>query len=76
MAGMDDLFLAKRGAAKLIADLVLTLEETDPTIKERFLKRVKAAYGDAHDLPDLKGVQEMEIFKWTYEMISAGTTKT
>lgn len=46
-----DLFQAKRGTAVLAACIVQTLNESDNTFQERFLKRLSEAYYEIRDNP-------------------------
>lgn len=68
-AKLDDLFRAKRGTAVLAACIVQTLNESDDTFQERFLKRLSEAYYEIRD--NQSGdwgqdvLQELELLSWT-----------
>jgi len=50
-ANLSDLHRAKRGVAILATCIVETLNETDPTFQERFLRRLERAYREVKGLP-------------------------
>jgi hypothetical protein len=60
-----ELHRAKRGAAILATIIVQTINETDPTFKERFLARLARGYRELKDNTDGDVVQEMELLTWT-----------
>ena len=61
-----DLHQSKRGVALLVAALVETLAETDPTFKARMLKRLIWAYEEIKD--DGSGdINTLELINWTRE---------
>ena len=66
----DDLFRAKRGVAALAACLVHTLNETDKTFQERFLKNLDEVYYEFPDDTDGDVNQELELFSWTREYLT------
>lgn len=63
----DDLKGAKSGTAVLVAVLVQTLNETDPTFKERFLEKLAQAYTERRDEGD---ISELEFLSWARELVS------
>ncbi|MBZ9960831.1 hypothetical protein [Mesorhizobium sp. BR1-1-14] len=66
MAGQTtDLHRAKRGTAILAACIVQTLNESDPSFRERFLKRLSDAYYMEGDV-----IQELELLAWTREYLT------
>lgn len=69
MANKDRHFLAKRGTAALVACIVEVLRESDPTFRARFLSKLDELYEQARDLDDAEGVEEMELFRWTREIV-------
>jgi hypothetical protein len=60
-----ELHRSKRGVAILATCIVQTLNESDPTFQERFLKRLSLAYRELKDNTDGDVVQEMELLSWT-----------
>jgi hypothetical protein len=65
-----DLHRAKRGTAILIACVVQTLNESDPSFEERFLERLGRAYGELKDNFDGDVRQELELVNWTREFLT------
>ncbi len=65
-----DLFHAKRGTAALVACVVQTLNESDPTFRKRFLERLEAGYREIKDDWDGDVIQELELFSWTGEFLN------
>ncbi|MBL8773895.1 MAG: hypothetical protein JNK30_21085 [Phenylobacterium sp.] len=49
IVALSDLHQSKRGIAALTACLVQTINESDPTFQERFLKRLGEAYYEIRD---------------------------
>jgi hypothetical protein len=64
----DDLYQAERGVAVLVACLAETLSESDPTFKERFLKKLEKWYQDFRD-GKAAGMPEMELLSWTRDIL-------
>jgi hypothetical protein len=60
-----ELHRAKRGAAILATCIVQTLNESDPTFKDRFLERLSRAYRELKDNTDGDVIQELELLSWT-----------
>jgi hypothetical protein len=63
----SDLFRAKRGVAVLATCIVQTMNETDPTFTDRFLRRVERAYYEIREgRMGWEGdtLQELELLKW------------
>ena len=64
----DDVMLTKRGTAKIVAALVQTINESDPTFQDRFLRRLTALryivrdneLGEAGNDPNIEG----ELLTW------------
>jgi hypothetical protein len=69
-AQTTDLFHAKRGVAALVACLVQTLNETDPTFQERFLARLRKAYSEFSDHTEGDAIQELELLSGIMEYIT------
>ena len=67
---LTELHRAKRGAAALTACVVQTLNESDPTFQERFLKNLGEAYREFRDDTDGDVTQELELFQWTREYLT------
>lgn len=67
----NDVFRAQRGTAILVASLVQTIAEVDPSFQERFIKRIEAAYSDIRDDETYHGgVNEMELLSWVREYLT------
>lgn len=66
----SDLHRAKLGMTMVAACLVQTLNETDPTFQERFLKRMAAAYRELKDNTDGDVKEQMEAISWTRELLT------
>ena len=66
----SDLFRAKRGTAALVACVVQTLNESDPSFQERFLKRLGDVYAEFRDNTDGDVIQELELLAWTREYLT------
>lgn len=66
----SDLHRAKVGVAVLATTLVKTLNETDPTFQERFLKNLTTAHYKLRD--DTKGdvIEQIELLTWTREYLT------
>ena len=56
----------KMGVSILVACIVQTLNESDPTFQKRFLDRVAAAYSEVQDLT---GTDCSELLYWPREML-------
>ena len=69
-ANTTDLHRAKRGMTAVVACLVQTLNETDPSFKERFLKRLEKAYQEFRDNMEGDVRQELEAISWTREYLT------
>lgn len=67
---LSDLHRAKRGVAALTACLVHTLNKSDPTFQERFLKNLGEVYSEFRDNTDGDVNQELEVFSWTQEYLT------
>ena len=67
---LTELHRAKRGAAALTACVVQTLNESDPTFQERFLKRLGGVYSEFRDNTDGDVTQELELFQWTRQYLT------
>jgi hypothetical protein len=76
----DDLFRAKRGVAVLVACIAQTLNESDPTFEERFVKKLDAAYSEVreHSSAELPGdpIHEMELISWVRELLTGWCLST
>jgi hypothetical protein len=63
----DDLIQTKLAAAYLAAAIVQTLNESDPTFRERFLHTLSKAYGSLRDQAET--VAGLEMLVWTREIL-------
>lgn len=78
MGMSDEEWNVRAGAAALATCLVKTLEQTDPTFQERFLKNLEEAYYHFKDDSEAKGADgkprpvtgALEILSWTREMLT------
>lgn len=61
---------AKIGTAILATCLVQTLNETDPTFQERFLKKLSEAYYELRDNTEGDVIEQMELLSWTREFLT------
>ena len=79
MAGLtDEQWTVRTGAAALVTCIVRTLQESDPTFEERFLKKLDEAYSDFRDeresfradgsRREVTGV--LEMLSWTNELLT------
>ena len=66
----DELHKAKAAVSQLVACLVQTLDESDPTFQDRFLKRLEAAYNEARDKSEGDQRHTFEMFSWTRELLT------
>lgn len=70
---LDDLHQSKRGLASVVACLVQTINETDPTFQERFLARLEAAYYELRDSPTASSKNDhmaLEPVSWVRELLT------
>ncbi len=70
-----DLHRSKRGVAVLVACVVETLNESDPSFRERFLEKMGQAYRKLKDGDGESGewgdvIQELELLTWTRSMLT------
>lgn len=66
----SDLHRAKRGGAILAACIVQTMNESDSSYQERFLRRLQAAYHFLRDGSVGDVVEEMELLSWTMQYLT------
>jgi hypothetical protein len=69
-AQTNDLFHAKRGLAALVACMVQTLNESDPTFQERFLANLRKAYSEFSDHTEGDTIQELELLSGIMEYLT------
>jgi hypothetical protein len=69
-AKTTDLHRAKRGVATLVACVVQTLNESDPSFEKRYLNRLEAAYRELKDNSEGNVIEEMELLSWTRELLT------
>jgi hypothetical protein len=72
MAQLSETHLVKRGVAKLATLIVQTLNESDPSFRDRFLEKLGEAYYDTRDNTpaDEDPRHELELFAWTREFLT------
>jgi hypothetical protein len=63
----DDLSQTKLAAAYLVASLVQTLSESEPTFQDRFSETLGRAYGTLRD--EGGTVAGLELLAWTREIL-------
>jgi hypothetical protein len=67
----DDLWQLKTGAAALATCIVRTLDESDHTFEERFLKNLERAYDEIRQRHQDRDVQDVaEMLSWTRELLT------
>lgn len=70
----DTLFRAKRGVAAMIVCVVQTMNETDPTFQERFIRRLERAYIELKDHvgdnAEAEALQELELLAGVRELLT------
>ncbi len=75
---LSDLHQSKRGVAAMIACLVQTLNETEPTFQARFLARLEAAYTELRDNPPPASTNNdemaFETLSWVMELLTGWDT--
>lgn len=71
-----DLHRAKTGVAILTTCVVQTLNESDPSFQDRFLKRLGNAYRELKDNSEGDVIQEMELLSWTRELLTGFSVHT
>ena len=60
----------KKGTAVLVACVVQTLHESDPTFQGRFLANLSKAYDQIKDDWDGDVSSELELLAWTKELLT------
>ncbi|MCH2394321.1 hypothetical protein [Oceanibaculum sp.] len=61
----------RQAVSLLAACIVTTMNETDPSFQERFLKRLDEAYArKRHEF----GTEDLEVLSWTREILTGFTT--
>jgi hypothetical protein len=73
---LSDLHRAKRGVAALVACLVQTVNETDPSFQDRFLAKLSEAYREFKDKTDGDVIQELELISWTRNYLTGWSWET
>jgi hypothetical protein len=74
----------RTGAAALATCIVRTLQQSDPTFEERFLKNLDLAYGAFRDDPDAVDGDDkprdvigvLEMLSWTRELLTGWNSVT
>ena len=59
---------SERRTAMLMATLVETLAESDPSVKERFLKRLAWVHEQLHDREGVQ-LEDLQLVAWTKELL-------
>lgn len=67
---LTDLHMSKVGVAALATTIVETLNDGDPTFKERFLKNLTETYYKLRDDTEGDTVQALELLSWTREFLT------
>jgi len=67
---LSDLHLTKRGVAILATCIVQTLDESDPTYQERFLKKMSEAYREIRDNSEIDDIPTLELISWTRSLLT------
>ena len=70
---LDDLHQSKRGLASVVACLVHTINETNPTFQGRFLARLEAAYYELRDNPTASSKNDHmapQPVSWVQELLT------
>ena len=76
MHELSDLHRAKRGVAILATCIVETLNESDPTFKDRFLTTLERAYRKLKDDSEGDVSEEMSLVLWTHEHLTGWNAVT
>jgi len=66
----SDLHRAKVGVSMLATCIVQTMNESDPTFTDRFLKRLRDAYYELRDNTDGDVKEQMELLEWTRSLLT------
>lgn len=66
----SDLHRAKVGVAVLATVIVETINESDPTFKDRFLKKMTDAYYKLRDDSPGDQIEQMELLDWTRSFLT------
>ncbi len=73
---LTELHRAKQGAAALIACVVQTINESDPTFEKRFLGRLARLHAEFVGNTDGNVMQELDLFEWTREYLTGWNVVT
>jgi hypothetical protein len=66
----DPLFRNKWGVAVLAVCLAETINEADPSFRDRFLEKLEAAYRKLRDESQNDEIQGLELINWTREALT------
>jgi len=66
----SDLHRAKVGVSVLAACIIEAISETDPTFKDRVLKKLQEAYYKLRDNADGDQIEQLELLQWTTEYLT------
>ena len=64
-----DLNHTKKGVATLVACIVQTLNESDPSFQDRFLTRLAGTYEGLRD-SEIASIHELELLTYTREILA------
>ena len=67
---LSELHRAKRGMAVLVTCIVQTLNESDPSFQDRFLKRLSEAYYEIRDNSEGDVRHQLELLSWTRQLLT------
>ena len=66
----SDLHRAKLGVAVVATCIVETINDSDPTFRERFLKKMSEAYYKLRDDTPGDQIEQMELLTWTRSLLT------
>lgn len=67
---LSDLHHAKKGVAILATCIAQTLNESDPSFEDRFLKKISEAYRELKDNSEVDPQHPMELLAWTRTLLT------
>tara|TARA_R100000365_G_C2746354_1_gene75606 strand:- start:3566 stop:3844 length:279 start_codon:yes stop_codon:yes gene_type:complete len=65
-----DLHRAKAGVAVLAVCIVETINETDPSFRDRFLEKMGEAYHKLRDDTEGDQIEQLEMLSWTRSLLT------
>lgn len=66
----SDLHRAKVGVAVLATCIIEAVNESDPSFKERVLKKIQQAYYKLRDDTEGDQTEQLELLQWTQEFLT------